>query len=266
MPLVQPNNLREKILLIAPGKAGKTTCWLSIAFWALKSGDSRAFYVITTDDEAVEAVMLDEKYRGMSAEEGGNVHLFPVRQWEDYQEASEKVLASAQQGDWIVIDFITHAWTEVANYYLREVRKKERAEVMLDASKKGAQGWDLFREIDYQVVNPLYDAFFKPLLLQSRAHLFLVAEQDEIYESGKNTEDQKAHLREWGKYKAKGQKALPFQCRSYLRLQRLARGRVLFTLGDRAREELNGKEMAPDFYKTFLEGVAGWKVESPEDA
>lgn len=50
------------------------------------------------------------------------------------------------------------------------------------------------------------------------------------------------------------------QCRSYIRLQRLARGRVMFTLKDRARKEMSGDDMKPDYFKGYMTSIAGWSV------
>lgn len=266
MPLIPPsvNNrtLREKVLLIAPPKTGKTSSWLSIAYWSYKTGDPAKFFVIDTDD-AVRAVMAEEKYSGMDADDGGNVIVREVIDWEDYQAASTEALKTVGEGDWVVIDMVTYAWTAVQNWYVEQAQNKSRAEALMDASKKGASGWDLFREagMDWSVINAEYDAFIKPLNLRSRANLFYIAEQETIPDNTK-VEDQKAHIREFGKHKARGQKALPYQCRSYVRMQRLARGRVLFTLGDRARKEMDGEDMPLDFFSTYMKGVAGWGIET----
>lgn len=255
MPLVQPNALREKILLIGGPKVGKTSCWLSTAWWAWKSGDPRHFYVIDTDD-AVEAVMLDEKFAGMD-----NVTVYAANEWEEYESAGETARSLAKEGDWIVVDFADKAWKAVQNYYLREVRKKSRADALMDASKKGAQGWDLFREdFDWASINAVYDEWIKPLLLGAhRAHLFFVTEQAEIIESSKMTDEQKRAKREFGRFKPTGQKSLPYQVRSILRLDRIARGRIITTLGDRARKELENDDMN-DFFRDYLRDVAGWSV------
>jgi hypothetical protein len=267
MPLVEPTNqtgnfLREKILLIGPGKAGKSSCWLSIAFWAHISGDQRKFFVLDTD-QAVRDVMNEPRYAGMLAEEGGNVHLFDIDVWNDYIEATEKIMTQVQRGDWIVIDFVTHAWQAVREAYVKMVAGKTVAESRLDAAKEGLSGWDLFTaDENYNVINPMYFDWIKKPLLRSGAHIFMVAEQGEIFEQKKMQEKDKEHLAQWGKWKAEGQKKLPYQCRSYLRIQRLARGRVLFTLGDRARKEFEGDTIEGDFFKTYMI-AAGWKVTDP---
>lgn len=267
MPLVEPGNgkLREKILLLAPGKAGKTSSYLSIAWWAFKSGDTRKFFIVDTD-LAVRDVLNEPKYDGMLAEDGGNLHIFEVVDWVEYQEASRKILAEAVKGDWIVIDFITHAWSAVQEDFVLDAAGMTLGQSLSLAGKKGLSGWDMYSvDLNWVSVNGAYFDFIKPLLLKSRAHMFMVAEQNEINEKAKKlSEKDREHLREFGKYAAKGQKALPYQCRSYLRLQRLARGRVLFTLGDRARTELNGETMKPDFFSAYLKSIAGWSISSPE--
>lgn len=276
MPLVEPARgrvLREKVLLIAEGKHGKSTCHLSVAYWAFKSGDARTFYIFDTE-QAIEAVLAEEKYDGMlRSVDGevinpdGNIVLFNVIDWDEYMSAQGVVMKEAGLGDWIVIDMVSHAWPAVQSYYLAQVVKKTRGESLLDAAKKGATGWDLFKaDYDWTTINGLYADWLTPMLVRSRAHIFMVAEQDEIRESSKMTEDQKEHMKSFGRYKAAGQKKLPFQCRSYLRLQRLARGRVLYTLGDRARTELSGADMNPDFFTCYLKNVAGWSIGKAEKA
>lgn len=266
MPLHEPlrkEKLREKILLLGAGKSGKSSAHLSLAFWAYKSGDTRKFFIIDTE-QAIRDVMSEPKYDGMLAEDGGNIHLFEVIDWSDYEDAGKKILAQAVQGDWIVIDFITHAWSAVQDDFLQDAVGKTRGKVLSDAGKAGVSGWDMFKvDFNWNAINGAYFDFVKPLLLKSRAHLFFVAEQKEIQE-GTKAEDQREHLKDYGRFAAAGQKKLPYQCRSYLRVQRLARGRVLYTLGDRAREELNGASMDPDFMTSYLKGVAGWTITSPE--
>lgn len=266
MPLVEPSNRREKIVLVAPAKQGKTSAWLSIAWWAFKSGDQRKFFVIDTD-QAVLDVMDEPKYEGMLAEDGGNIHHTEVVGWDEYVEAGDKIMSQVTRGDWIVIDFLSHAWPAVQEDYTLSRAGKTRGETLSQAGKRGLSGWDMYKEdFNWSAINGEYFDWLQPINLKSGAHLFFTAEQDEIRESGNMTEDAKNHLRDFGKYKAVGQKKIAYNCRSYLRLQRLARGRVLYTLGDRAREEMSGMDMSPDFFKSYLEKVAGWKVVSPEDA
>lgn len=264
MGLVRPTSRREKILLYGPTKVGKTSAWLSIAWWAWKSGDHMKFWIMDTDD-AVGDVILDEKYNEM-----GNLEVFIVDEtdWAGYETTAATIRDNCKPGDWIVIDFADRAWKAVQNWATQETKQKSRDETMLEAAKKGAEGWDLFREIPWPVVNSRYDSFIKPLLLQTPGvDLFFVCAQKDIGAEGKGKEsdDVKRARREFGRYIPGGQKDLPYQSRSVLRLDRLARGRVLYTAGDRARKELAG-DLMNDFFTTYLRGVAGWTIDTGEVA
>lgn len=147
MPLVEPGNaaLREKILIIGGAGAGKTTTWLSIAWWAKQSGDTRKFVVMDTDDEAVLQVMSEPKYDGMLVQDGGNVEVHSVVGWEDYADFSRKAVANTQYGDWIVLDFVSHAWGAAQDGFLLDAVSKTRGKVLYKAGVEGASGWDMFK-------------------------------------------------------------------------------------------------------------------------
>lgn len=255
MPLSEPSERREKILLCAGAKTGKSTAMLSVAFWSWKSGDPRKFYIVDFDD-AIPDLLLDPKYEGMD-----NYELMSVGpDWEEWLTTSDEVTQKAQKGDWIFFDMVDRGWRTVQEWYSLTVNKQSRAQMLLSAAKEGKTGWDLSRGIEWSVVNAQWDAFIKPPLLASKAHLFFTSEITDLGSDG-GTADQKKDRREFGRYKPAGQKNLPYQVRSILRMERLARGRVLYTLGDRARKELNGDEMT-DFFQVYLKGVAGWGIQS----
>lgn len=279
MPLIQPDNLREKILAIADAGAGKTTAWLSIAWWAFVSGDTRRFFVLDTDDEAVLHVMNEPKYDGMLhsfngdvIHPGGNVIVYSAYQWSEYQMFSDYtrylagkcVINEAKPGDWIILDFVTHAWSAAQEGFLHDAAQKSRGEVLYEAGVAGKQGWEMFAtEFNWNAINGAYYDFIKPILLMaSGTHVFMASEEAEIQaNASKLPQDQKDHLAMYGSYKFVGQKKLAHQARSYLRLQRLARGRVLYTNGkDRARPEFKGETITPDFFTFYLKGAAGWDV------
>jgi hypothetical protein len=251
--------------------------WLSIAWWAFLSGDTRKFYVLDTDDEAVLHVMNEPKYDGMLHSfngeihnEGGNIILWSAYEWDEYERFStydnweKSIAAKAKKGDWIIIDFVTHVWTAAQEGFLHDAVNKTRGKVLSDAGKAGLEGWDMFKtDFNWNAINGAYYDFIKPILIKSRAHVFLAAEEEPINLDAKKLADElKEHGAQFGKWKAVGQKKLAYQCRSYLRVQRLARGRVLHTNGkDRARKELSGADMKPDFFSAYLRDIAGWKVE-----
>lgn len=283
MPLVQPDNLREKLLVIGGEATGKTTAYLTIAWWAFVSGDTRKFYILDTDDEAVLHVLNESKYDGMVysingevINEGGNLIIHSAYEWEEYRAFSDlfswqhSIASRAQKGDWIILDFITHAWTAAQEGFLHDAANKSRGQALYDAGKEGLTGWEMFKtDFNWNAINGSYYDFIKPVLLKSRAHVFMVAEMEEITDKqAEKNADLKDHLLKYGRFKAVGQKKLGHQCRSYLRLQSLARGRVISTNQgaggpkDRARKKLEGDD-CNDFFQDYLVKVAGWRVEDP---
>lgn len=246
--LTAPSSVREKILIFGGPKVGKSTSWLSIAAMAAESESDAHFHVIDTD-EAVPALLLGEKYKGLS-----NVTVYPAIEWSEYRDAGRKVFEAAGPGDWVIIDFIDKAWKAVQSWFTQEVHGMEIAEFMLKQRLAGKSGWDLYREIDWNVVNPEYDAFAKPFLLRSKANLLVVCEETVV-----GTEDESAKKQMFSQVKPTGQKSLPYQVRSILRLERVIRGRLLTTIGDRERPELDREEY-DSFAWTYLCQTAGWTL------
>lgn len=261
MPLLPPNPdspRREKIYLCGGPGTGKTTAALSAAFWSWKAGDPAKFYFLDFDDSLGD-LLLDPRYKGID-----NIIEIPVGpDWEDWTAAAEKAM-QAQQGDWIVGDMIGRGWRVVQEWESRVARSSTRAADQLKAVQSGAKGWDLFRDINWVLCNAEFDQFIKPLLLRSRAHLFFTTEQKDLGAESRSNEPQsiKEARKEFGRYLPEGQKHIPFQMRSVLRIDRLARGRVLYTLKDRAREEMNGID-CPDFFQAYLK-PNGWEITSSD--
>lgn len=263
MPLVEPSRngtiRREKLELCGGAGVGKTTAALSIALWAHRSGDARKFHFLDFDDSLGD-LLMDPAYAELD-----NIVEYPASMtWEEWLEAAEKATASAQRGDWIIGDMIGRGWRVVQEWEAREARGTTRKESLLTAAKAGKTGWDLTRETNWPVVNAAWDEFIKPLLLASPAHLFFTTEVQDIGSEAQRKEspDVTAARREFGRFIPVGQKHLPYQMRSVLRLDRMARGRVLYTLKDRAREEMQATDMK-DFFLDYCCKVAGWKYEDP---
>lgn len=220
-----------------------------------------------TDDQSVLQVLSDEKYKGLLAEDGGNVHVTSVYEWDDYQKFSDQTAKVVKKGDFIVLDFVSDIWSEAQDDFVRAFsrentgRERSKDELMIEAGIKNKQGWDMWKEIDmnWNAVNSAYRLFTKPLLVQGPAHVIMVAKGEKIQEGGKMTDDAKEHVAQFGSYKARGQKGLAYECRSFIRVQRLARGRVLYTLKDRARKEFSGETMT-DFFQSYLVGAGKWQA------
>lgn len=257
MPLIEPSLRREKLAVCGPAGVGKSSSILSVAFWAWQSEDTRKFWYMDFDDSAGD-LLLDKKYQGIN-----NIEVIETAyDWNSWMTASEKVVANAKRGDFIVGDMIDRGWPLVQSWEGEEVRGVDSADEKLALAKKGKSGWELFSNTNWQLVNSQWQKFSRPMLLSSPAHIFFTTEMKDLGSEGRGNEPDniKNARRDFGRYSLSGQKSIPYQMRSVLRLDRLARGRVLYTLKDRARDELVGDD-CKDFFTDYMKRVAGWTVE-----
>lgn len=255
MPLSPPEGLPpEKILVYGQAKSGKTSAWLSIAELYQQTGTPGTFWCVDTDD-AMDRMLWNRQL--------SNVEVIPAYDWTEYREASSKAVANAQKGDWIVVDFVDRAWEEVRNWYLTEINEESPEEYFLrkkhelkDAGKGGKKHrMNLYDEIDWDVVKPEYNAFIKPIVQKTKAHVFLVCEEKAIWVDNKPSD----------KTKPGGHGGLPFQVHSIIKLDKLARGYILNNDlgGDRQRDKLVN-ETYSSFALTYLCKCAGWSVAKEE--
>lgn len=260
MPLVEPSVRREKIVVCGQAGVGKSTCALSIAYWAHLSGDKRRFWYLDFDDSAGD-LLLDKKYSDMT-----NIEILtPPYDWDAWLAAAKKVIENAQSGDFIVGDMIDRGWPLAQEWESTTLRGKDRTDEQIAAAKEGRTGWELFRDTNWTIVNGQWNNLIKPMMLQSPAHILLTTEVKDLGGEARGNEPQnvKDARVEFGRYLPAGQKSLPYQARSVLRIHRLARGRVLSTLKDRARREMKADE-CPDFMTSYMRDVAGWAITDSE--
>lgn len=258
MPLIPPpDEGSERILVYGGPKVGKTSAWISVAQLYQQTGTPGTFYVIDTDN-ALKRMLAKKDLQ--------NVQVMEAYSWDEYRDASEKAVASATEEDWIVVDFVDRAWTAVRDWYFdefleeapEEYFKRKKRENMA-AGKGGKRNrLSLYEDIDWDVVNPEYNAFFKPLngthsRYRNKGHLFLVCEEKDVWKDGKPSGDTKPG----------GQGGLPYSVHSIIRLDRTKRGRLIHNNpiggGDRERPELMN-EPYESFGLTYLCKTAGWKV------
>lgn len=263
MPFTPPiGSPPESILGYGEAKVGKSSAHLSIAEMYLRTNTPGTFYIIDTDN-AMDRMLFS---KGLKKEQGGNVEVLKAIGWEQYREASDKAVALAEPGDWIVVDFVDRAWTAVRNWYFDEfleeapeqyfIRKKKE---LVGAGKGGRRNrMALYEDIDWDVVNPEYNAFIQPLIgihpkVNNKGHLFMVCEEKDVWKDGKPSGDTKPG----------GQGGLPYQVHSVIRFDKLARGRIMnnTTYGDRERPELKN-EVYESFALSYLGKAAGWSITS----
>ena len=259
--------LRERILAEGMKGTGKSYQWLKLARYLHKQGNGVSFRCIDTD-QAIER-MLESEFPDLIPEEGGNVYLYPVYEWPEYQEAKNILLKESKQGDWNVIDMADNAWKAVQTFFVSEVYKKDIGDYFLqaridlrakgDKTAKGKEaknlqpmkGW-----IDWPVVNKLYDDFMLPIIYQSKAHLYMTAGVDVI------SSDDDSETRDlYGPFgvKPRGQKNLAHQVHTEFLMQQGDRqGKwEITTIKDRGRRYYDHAPLISLPHQYFI-GVVGW--------
>lgn len=249
--LMPPSLRRERILVYGSWGAGKTTAWLSIALWAQRTGSPSRFYVLDSDN-ALEA-MLDGPIFGSLT----NLQHRSIYEWPDFVEATNRFSQVMTADDWLVVDFATHAWEAVQEWYVTEIFKAEMADYFLEMRKlnkgdKALDGWK-----DYSVINMNYKRWMNTILHKTPGHKFFTAKVDRI--GDKDDQSTRAQYSAVG-LKPKGQKDLGHVPHTVLLLQSLRPDEVYATtVKDRERAPVEGVKVT-DFCVDYLVNRAGWTL------
>lgn len=259
--------LRERILVEGMKGTGKSYHWLKLARYLHKQGNGVSFRCIDTD-QAIER-MLESEFPDLIPEEGGNVYIYSVYEWPEYQEAGKILLKEAQPGDWNVIDMADNAWKAVQTHFVSEVWKKDPGQYFLEARKELAARGDKTKKgkdatklevmkgwTDWVVINAMYDSFMLPLVYQSKAHLYMTTGVDVV------SKDDDSDTRDlYGPFgvKPRGQKNLAHQVHTEFLFQQGDRqGRwEITTIKDRGRRYYDHAPLL-DLVKQYFIGVVGW--------
>lgn len=260
MPLHPSLPIPERVLSLGPAGSGKTTNWLNILKWAVRTKADVMFYVLDTDF-AVPRMLTSYP------EVIPYLKLYPCYDWLDYTQASKEILKHARPlQDWAIVDFIGSAWQAVQPYYVEEIFKKDignyfmqvRKEIDKDAKNLSAlDGW-----VDWQVINALYRQWAQPFLFKGQYHIYATAKSEALSSEKKPTEDaQTRSLFLRHSVKPQGQKTLPFQFHTLLLNGYTPRtdARTITTIKDRERSEVAGL-VVKDFTLQYLRDVAGWEL------
>ena len=255
VPLHPTDPAPERILTYGPAGSGKTTGWLNIAKFSTLTESPAQFYVIDTD------FAVDRMLTGYPMLK--NVHLYPCFDWIEYTSALKTIQRIARPHDWVVVDFISNAWSAVQEYFVSEVFHKDIADYFLQARKemdKGKSFTALEGWADWNVINAMYRKWANKLLFRGRYHLYATAKSDNLSSEKKPTED--AKTRElFARFQVKpvGQKDLPFVFHTVLLSGREGDKRTLTAVKDRERAEVVGLEIK-NFTTDYLVNVAGFKL------
>lgn len=259
MPLHPSIPAPERILTFGPAGSGKTTAWLDIAKWSVRTKAPSRFFILDTDFSVARMITSYPEIAPYCSISTGY-------DWHDYTQFLTLVLREATPADWVIIDFIGSAWDVVQQHFIEEVFHKEIGDYFLQARKTLAKGDKALSALDgwtdWSVVNGLYRQWVNPLLFKGQYHIYATAKSDQLSGDKKPTEDAQTRslLLPFG-VKPKGQKDLPYQFHTLLLTGRDARTgtRTLTTIKDREREEVRGLEVG-SFAMDYLKGVGSWEM------
>jgi hypothetical protein len=264
MPLSPAVYRRERILLIGPPKAGKSTAWLTIAQWLEKTSADAQVFVIDSD----------KAWEIMGPADGSldkRVHVYEVENHADWKKAITEIGGAYQpnRGDWLVIDMIDRLWVHAQSGFWDYMHPgQDMGQIALEAKKKNINlGGDYGN--NWTVINKLYQDVFQPII-NFKGHVLALTPAAEVRQPDRqgNGGDSPAVLDVFGRVgmKPTGQKDLAYQFHSLLVVQRKPdKSRALITVDERVRpageerKQLVGETMT-DFTLTYLVGAAHWSL------
>ena len=246
---------QERILAMGGTGAGKTSGWLSIAYWAHKTKSPAHFYVIDSDAAAAR-MLVGPKYAEL-----GNVTVYNAFEWPEIVAATNEIMPKVTADDWVVVDFMGPCWDAVQAWYVSEIYgASDMGEYFMDirrAKAKGQTAQELEGWKDYGVINPVYKRWFNQLVHSSPAHLYTTATVAGLQE--RDDKGVKAIFQAFG-IRPVGQKHLAFNMHTVLlfAMTKSDEWRVT-SVKDRERELLVNQPIT-DFTRDYLVKVAGWKM------
>ena len=265
--LSAPTQKRERILLYGEAGSGKSSAWVSIANWIVKSKSDAKIYLFDSD-YSYEA-MYDESFD--SVVEVVNVD---VNEFELWAKKLREVRPKLKRDDWLVVDMIDKAWTGAQNWYWRsvgggdsigEVYLRARTEPGFDVG--GAYG------ANWGDINRLYDDFMS-LFINAPCHKLACTPARQVMVNPQSGLAINKNDVEWVRYQYKpvGQNRLSHGFHTILLAREIPSTKGseynLTTVKERGpvgktrRSELRGEKVPEGngFVGTYLVKVAGWKL------
>lgn len=255
--------VRERILSIGITGSGKSYQWLKLADMLLPTG--AIFRCLDTEDAIL--YMLETQFPQLLPENKGNVHVHPAFDWPQYKEGLEWLKKETiKDQDFVVVDMVDMAWETVQRYFVGEVFGKDIGDYFLEARKaiqaskktvksimpEALKGW-----VDWIVINKLYDDWIKPLVYQTKCHLYLASKVQPLA-----TEDDAETRSLFGPYKIRpsGQKHLGHQVHTIFLLIPGEDRWLITTIKDRAGRPYFKKIQLTSLYLQYLVAKAHWPL------
>lgn len=258
---------REKIHAFGQSKVGKSSAALDIALFQHRYNLSPHTYWLDTDGAADDmAEVMDDI---------PNLHLYQSYGTPDTADKwFEEILAYCQEisdragpGDLVVFDKSDSAWTvaqwayDILNY------QQTQAEIRMDNRLAGKTGWALYSHSKddiskWAVVKAQYQRAIQPLTLTCRGDVFFISEEKKV-DSNEKDKSRRLMGAQFGGHAPAGEKGLPFQMRSVVRIEFAPNGRRWTSwerLGRKSTEKVEYSE-EEGFGLSYLTSCAGWRLE-----
>jgi len=285
---------RERLLVVAGEKCGKSSGYLSVAARCLGPDDT--MYIIDADN-GLDA-LIEEEWDGVLAvreeyeetdgqlwqvngnwqSDDGRLVVYHTRGWEGHIAALEDAFKRAKVDDWIVVDSMSHLWEDIQTWYIEQVHGKTMPEWMMEYRVNQVKAGMVERKdkadtgeagllIEWPFVNGQWKQHVAGRVVNARCHLYLIAEAKSIRTDGKEAADVKGMWSPVG-FKPATQKRVGFNVRTCLALEkaRAGGGLRMTVVGDRGREgrgRVENKVVAEldkgGLAKAYLWEVAEWR-------
>jgi len=239
--------VREKILTIGSPGSGKSYAGLTIA----RCFPESHFFVMDSDDAIPR--MLATEFADLK-----NVTVFACSNWLDYVQALETVGKKAKEGDWLIVDLISEAWTAVQNYYVRTVFQKDPGEYFMkvrleldEGAKKlsALSGW-----VDWVVIKRVYNDWLRQIKYKVPCHIYATAS----VRAARDADEREIKEMFAGGKMPEGEKHLGHEFHTILSAEHLHDGWTMSTIKDRGRKLMDRQPM-PNFGLGYVIAVAGLK-------
>lgn len=258
----------ERILLFGDSDAGKTFAVLKVADWHQKRKSDRQFFAITTPGNSWDKFFIP----GAEFDHLENVGTYEVQEIQEYYDAYELIAKDAKPGDFLSVDVVGDAWSAAQDEYAeREWGTDLGTKWATEGGRYPIGGADW----PWGTINARYRKFMQNKLLRFPGHLICMAWQGDLGDKEKDDAEY-AHFREFfgmvGK-KPVGQKDDYRRFDTIIQFGFNAKGdRICRTLKERGGRRRLGEivtrgkaanhvgEKVPDFFLTYLKGVAGWSI------
>lgn len=242
---------RERILLMGGWGVGKSTAAVKIS----EQMEGKMFVIDTT---------FEAERNFVGKDQGGDVDIRHVEDWDEYMGAVSNIRLSGSVGDWLVVDRVDPVWDMAQAGFSEKAYGKEVQDWFVEFKADGKTGHPFAGEygVNWSIIKRMNMGFMTEVMRFPGHVLTTAAVKSVEFPSRDGSGGDKPEVRaEFGKYGVRpaGWKELGFAFHTTLLLNEVVQGQWTFTtVRDRGREQVNGKQMK-NFVTSYLIPIAGWK-------